>query len=127
MAESYFQKELPNQGIYLSTGKSIKFDIIATSDSWLIGELRAAQRNGMGGVVEIDKARYDDIAKKKREQPLSPDSFPRRAELDPLQFTRPNLAGAGSAAANARPMPDPITIAEPKQFKKQQFKVGKVE
>lgn len=121
----WFAKELPDQPFYLSSGKKFTFSTLATEDAWMIGELRSAIRNGIGGVREVTQLEYEEIKKKEREKP-SPDSFPRRAELNPFNHLPPHPA-SHAGVNSRREMPDPIVPVEPKKFVRLTPKVAKVD
>lgn len=124
---AYFEKELPEQAIYIQ-GRPFKFDFLATEDDFLIAELRNAARSGVGGVIEITQQQYDEGLKKKENSKLSQPSFQRRTEIAP-QWWSGGAARPAVVVGNRPPPPnlppaEPISVPSPKIFLP---KVGKLE
>src|SRR5262245_31561533 len=125
----YFGKELPDQAIYIG-GAPIRFHCLKTDDAYLIGELRKAAKNSIGGVFERpDEAAYAECIKKKTEEQSQKNSRNSRsteispAHLPQLSPTGAHAAGDGSrrpvrAHHNPAPpthgLPDPLMVPDPK-------------
>lgn len=127
MEPQWYGKELPTNKLYLSNGHPITFDIMETSDAWLIQELDSAIRNQVGGVIRLTKEQYDEAVKKKsaEKSPVSSPSY--RQEIMPThQFTSQHQQRvfpqggrvAVAAGSNQRPaeLPDPLTVPDPSTF-----------
>lgn len=126
MEPQFFCKELPQNKLYLSNGHPITFDIMETSDAWLIQELDAAIKNHVGGVIKLTKAQYDEAVKKKSEGKSQLNSASYRQEIIPThQFTSQHQqrvfpqGGRVAVAAGSQPhgqLPDPLTVPDPSTF-----------
>lgn len=84
----YFSKEIPETAVVIN-GTSMRFDILETADPVLIQELDNCVARGVGGVVAISEAQYQEEVKKKAQGNSSHDSLnPRRQrqELSANQF-----------------------------------------
>lgn len=129
MTTRWYYKELPENQLWLSSGARFTFEWLETSDAWLISELDAAIANQIGGVIAITKEQYDEGIKKKSEV-KSPNSLPRRQEINPLQhqfnMSPRGFPGARAVAGGVRSqpvavpaaeLPDPLQVPDPSQFK----------
>lgn len=124
MEPRYYSKELPESPIYLSSGQPMKFDVMTTSDAWLISELDAAIQNGVGGIISITKAQYDDAIKKKSlgQSPVnSPHSRQEISALHhqpipPRAFQRADRVAVAGSNPQTPPLPDPLQVPDPAQF-----------
>jgi len=120
MPTRFFAKELPDQPIYIA-GRPYKFDFLATDDNWLISEFESAIRQGVGGIVEINQAQYDESLKKKTGN-SSPQLFQRATEINPFrhaQAARPVVV-VGDSVDRTITQPlgpaEPIAVTPPKVF-----------
>lgn len=106
-------------------GQPLKFDILATQDTLLIAELDKCAARGVGGVMTLTEAQYNEEVKKKETgQSLLNSSNPskRRQVLSALHLNvRPvaggqiNLPPTGSAVTG-RHIPEPIEVPSPQSF-----------
>lgn len=87
-------------------GNSMKFDILETADPALIRELDQCIAHGVGGVVSITEAQYQEEVKKKASDSSSHNSLnPRRQRQELSANQLLNLraaAGAGNGNANGQ-------------------------
>jgi len=126
----YYQKELPESPIFVR-GAPLRFDIMATEDPVLIGELTNCVNGHFGGIIEITEEQYAEELKKKESRKASnasSNSQQWRQELSALHQPQRNAAVAGSFARPQQPlpdqmspsprvpMPDPLTVPTPADF-----------
>lgn len=101
----YFSKEIPESAVVIN-GNSMRFDILQTADPLLIQELDACIHRGVGGVVSISEAQYQEEVKKKQAGNSSHNNLnPRRQRQELSANQLLNLraaAGAGSGNANGQ-------------------------
>lgn len=101
----YFSKEIPESAVVIN-GTSMRFDLLETADQILINELDACIARGVGGVVSISEAQYQEEVKKKASGNSSHNSLnPRRQrqELSANQLLNLRaVAGAGNGNANGQ-------------------------
>lgn len=103
----------------------MKFDFLATQDTLLIAELDKCVKKGIGGVMALNEAEYNEAIKKKESLPNSLDSLnpvKRRQVLSALHLNvRPAAAGPirqvqpGASPVTGR-MPEPIEVPSPSSF-----------
>jgi hypothetical protein len=99
----FYQKEIPETAVVI-LGNSMRFDILETADPILIVELDKCIARGVGGVISISEAQFQEELKKKKEGLLSPDSLNRprmRQELSANHLLNLRAAGAGGNFGNA--------------------------
>lgn len=128
----YFYKELVQTPLYLPNGNRFPFDNVgnnegvwATDDPFLISEAENAMRSAKGGVSEIPQDLYDDLIKKKVASP-SLNGLRPSPMLNPaprLAFHHQDLSVTGGpvvavVTAEKTEKPDPVTVPEPKSFKR---------
>lgn len=95
----YYLKEIPDSPVVIN-GVAMRFDFLQTEDPVLISEFTKCIAAGVGGVLEIDKARYDEEVKKKvsgTQSDANSKLRQRRQELTANQW-----AGVGAAAQGAQ-------------------------
>lgn len=136
----WFTKELPDAAVWIA-GAPLKFEFLETADPVLIRELESCIARGVGGIIKITQEQYEEGVKKKPNgNPSGSNSRPRlqRQELSALHarhvaevvnngqfsgfkegtFASPQGRGAAPVLpVSGRPMPDPIQIPSPNDFK----------
>jgi hypothetical protein len=104
----YFKKYDPR--IQLSTGRGVivpfqdfggQWGAIATTNNYLIDELRKAQKEQRGGVMEIDAAEYEELKKKENQIPFQT----YREQVGHQQFKRVLRDVGARAAAAGKQLP----------------------
>lgn len=136
MPTKYYQKELPESAVYVK-GAPLKFDLLQTQDPSLIEELDRCVSRGVGGVISITEAQYQEELKKKELESSSRHSSnqPRgRQELsapsarhvaEAIDRTKSLVNGGmfagpqrdkNSSPVSGRPMPEPILVPSPNEF-----------
>ncbi len=103
----FFKKFDPNVRLNTSRGYTVPFaevgdgwGVLATEDAYLIGELRKAQAEQRGGVMEIEATEFEELKKKE-----SPSQRVWREVVGHLQLRRLYRGAQGSAAAAGRQLP----------------------
>lgn len=54
---AWYEKELPDQSIYIG-GRSYRFDLLETSDQFLIQHLDNAAKKHVGGIIKLTQEEY---------------------------------------------------------------------
>ncbi len=119
----YFKKEILSNRLWLkSTGAAVTWEnagddtgILATDNQAIIDELDGAVAKGIGGVVQIDEAEYQDTKKKASVNPSLLNSVRDRFSLSGLSLPAPSNPGALVAAVNPPPLRDGRLIDIPKE------------
>lgn len=117
-------KEISESPVYVM-GQPLKFDIMATQDTLLISELDKCVKRGVGGILTLTEAQYNEELSKKNSSTPSPDSLSpthRKQVLSALHLNvRPAAAGPirqvqpGASQVTGR-MPEPIEVPSPSSF-----------
>lgn len=136
MAKSYYKKEIPESPVFVA-GHPMRFDVLETEDSMLSSELDKCAARGVGGVMKITQAQYDEEVKKKEQwNLLNGSSKPRqRQELSALQvdarrvveavgnpapkigqFAKPQVPPANQRPVGNTPIPEPIEVPSIESF-----------
>lgn len=97
----FYQKEMPETAVVIN-GNSMRFDLLETADPILIGELDNCIARGVGGVMSITEAQYQEEVKKKQLGNPSHDSLNPRRQREELSANHLlNLRAAGAVGNNA--------------------------
>lgn len=120
----YFLKELVSSPLYLSSGAQLKWEsavndqgILATEDGYILSQLDSAIRRRVGGVLEIDQARYEQ-EKKNSENTAESDlsslsANDARKVIAKLQARLGVLEGRAAAVKQVPPAPPAVRESEP--------------
>src|SRR5678816_1972797 len=95
MATRYYRKDIPEMPVYIS-GTPLKFEVLATADALLIGELDKCIQHGRGGVIAISEEEYNETVKKNTSETISESVYKQkqqRQELSALQIQQSLAAG----------------------------------
>ncbi len=114
LVQRFYMKEVASNKLYIkSTGAPAPFElvggdtgILATDNPVYTSELDVAAANGVGGVVIIDEATYNDLKKKSSAKPSLSNLVKDRFSLSSLTLPVPQnaaVAVAGSALHGQHP------------------------